>query len=107
MEHATETILNKGAAEAAERGEDILKLRLECIVQFVYYMTLAVLFLNHHIGHHYVPMIIAAVIQFVIFFRSYHSSRSIGQIIFIISMCVFSILPTAALYVCRSDAHIA
>ena len=97
MEHGAESILNRGAAEAAERGEDILKLRLECIVQFVYYITLAILFLNHHIGHHYIPMFIAAVIQFVIFFRSYHSSRSIGQIIFIISMCAFSILPTAVL----------
>ena len=97
MERVTETLLNKGANEAAERGEDILKLRLECIVQFVYYLTLGVIFLNNRIGHHCIPMFIAAVIQFVIFFRSYKSTRNIGQIVFILCMCIFSILPTASL----------
>lgn len=91
MEKGFGSLLSKGSDEAAARGEDVFRLRLECIVQFVYYLTLSVIFIRNKIGLHYIPLLIAVVLQVLIFYTSYHSTRSINRIVFTVCMALVSL----------------
>ena len=92
MEHGLWGLLNKGADEAAQRGEDLVRLRCECIVQAVYYLTLTLMFIVNGMGLLYVPMSLALAIQIVVLIRSYKTKGSINRVVFTVCMAASSIL---------------
>ncbi|MCR5595362.1 MAG: GGDEF domain-containing protein [Lachnospiraceae bacterium] len=87
-------LLNIGYDEAAQRGEDVVRLRLECIVQFVYYLMLSVMFIANGIGNHYIPTLVGAVIQCWIMYASYKVKKDYNRILFVGCMAALSVYLT-------------
>lgn len=77
---------NRGSDEAAGRGEDVLRVRLECLVQFVYYLTLALILFKQHIILHSGILLAATAIQVLLFINTYRSKSRSTRMLFIACM---------------------
>lgn len=88
---------NKGSDEAAGRGDDVLRVRLECLVMFVYYLVLALIMFKQSLLIPAGVLCVFTVIQVLVFIRTYRSKSRTTRMIFIISMAVAATYLSAVL----------
>ena len=77
---------NKGSDEAAGRGDDVLRVRLECLVQFIYYLVLALILFKQSVMAHAVVLCVVTLIQVLLFINTYRSKSRTTRMVFIACM---------------------
>ena len=85
------SFFNKGSDEAAGRGDDVVRIRFECIVQFLYYMTIAIIFFVNGLMIPGVVSCLATLVQVSVFIRSYRSKSFLTRMAFVIVMFATSV----------------
>ncbi len=77
---------NKGSDEAASRGDDVVRIRFECIVQFLYYVTIAIIFFCHAFTVPALVACLAALVQVYVFVRTYRTQSRFTRMAFLVVM---------------------
>ena len=86
---------NKGSDEAASRGDDVVRIRFECIVQFLYYVTVALIFFFNGFIIPGVVACLAVLVQISVFIRSYRATSRFARIAFLAVMFGVSVYYSA------------
>lgn len=88
---------NKGSDEAAGRGDDVVRVRFECLVQFIYYLTLALILFKQGIAIHAVVLCVATAIQTLLFINTYRSKSRTTRMAFIVCTAIMATYLSATL----------